>query len=124
MSRKVSGTVIYLKTEDHHVKTYTTGGVADTLIRFADVLAELGDHGIQVHRSYWVARAHVSAVVRDGNRTMLRLINDHQVPVSRTYLPAVRSAFPNLSTRRRRAPPSPDVEPAGGPASTEVTTGT
>jgi DNA-binding LytR/AlgR family response regulator len=48
--------------------------------------------GQQVHRSYWVARRAVASVERDGHRTALILSNGDKVPVSRTYLPALREA--------------------------------
>ena len=54
---------------------------------------ELGDRGMQVHRSYWVATSHVTRSVRSGKRTILRLTGDHKVPVSVTHRPAVRAAL-------------------------------
>ena len=108
LSRKVDGDLIYLKTEDHYLKTYTTAGACLVLIRFGDAVVELGDQGIQVHRSYWVARGHVNELVTRGSRTLLLLTNDHEVPVSRTYLPAVRAAFPSLRPQTRDSSQSAD----------------
>jgi DNA-binding LytR/AlgR family response regulator len=45
-----------------------------------------------VHRSYWVARRAVAMVKRDRQRTGLVLNNREKIPVSRTYLPALRAA--------------------------------
>ena len=57
------------------------------LMRFADAVAELdGAGGLQVHRSYWVARRHVEGAARRDGRTTLRLTGGHEVPVSRTYM--------------------------------------
>ena len=74
---------------------YTTAGSSRLLLRFTDAIAELGDLGMQVHRSYWVARENVLEVVKRDNRTLLRLTGDHEVPVSRTHVPAVKAILLN-----------------------------
>ena len=89
------GEIIYLTTKTHYIQVYTTAGRARLLLRFADAVAELGDLGMQVHRSYWVALDQVTDMVRRDNRTVLRLTGDHEVPVSRTYLKAVKAALSN-----------------------------
>ena len=62
-------------------------------MRFVDAVAELdGAGGLRVHRSYWVARHHVEGAARQDGRTTLRLTGGHEVPVSRTYMAAVRAA--------------------------------
>ena len=83
--------LIYIKSEDHYLEVHTTVGSSLIKMRFSDAVAELGDRGVQVHRSYWVANGHVTRSVRNGKRTLLRLTGDHKVPVSATYLPAVRA---------------------------------
>ncbi|MDE0178562.1 MAG: LytTR family DNA-binding domain-containing protein [Gammaproteobacteria bacterium] len=85
--------LIYIKSEDHYLEVHTTVGSSLIKMRFSDAVAELSDHGMQVHRSYWVATRHVTRSVRSGKRTMLRLTGDHKVPVSVTHLPAVRAAL-------------------------------
>ena len=87
--------LIYLRMANHYVQVYTTAGTSLALIRFADAVAELGDLGMQVHRSYWVAHRHVTELVKREHRTILILTDDIEVPVSRTYLPAVRAAVRN-----------------------------
>ena len=83
--------VIYLKSEDHYIDVRTTVGSSLVKMRFSDAVVELGDRGIQVHRSYWVATSHVQRLVRNGKRTLIRLTGGHQVPVSVTHLPTVRA---------------------------------
>ena len=83
--------LIYIKSEDHYLEVRTTVGSSLIKMRFSDAVAELGDRRVQVHRSYWVANGHVARSVRSGKRTLLRLTGDHKVPVSVTYLPAVRA---------------------------------
>ena len=83
--------LIYIKSEDHYLEVHTTAGSSLVKMRFSDAVDELGDQGMQVHRSYWVATRHVTRSVRSGKRTVLRLTGDHKVPVSVTHLPAVRT---------------------------------
>ncbi len=85
--------LIYIKMADHYVEVFTTTGSTLVLMRFADAISELrGTDGLRVHRSYWVARAHVAETARDKGRTVLRLTNGHRVPVSRSYIAKVRAA--------------------------------
>ena len=85
--------LVYLRMADHYVEAFTTAGSDLVLMRFADAMAELeGADGMRVHRSYWVARAHVTGAERSNGRPTLRLTGGHRVPVSRTYLPEVRAA--------------------------------
>jgi len=89
--------VVYLKVRSHYVHVVTTAGSKALLMRFADAVAELADLGMQVHRSYWVARRHVVGMERRAERTVLLLSSGEEVPVSRTYLAAVREALPASS---------------------------
>ena len=105
---EVGQDIVYLKMSDHYVKVVTTLGQCDILMRFADAIAELGDRGLRVHRSYWVAYPHVEGWRRHNQRTLLQLTGGHVVPVSRTYLGALRAAL----ARRRPALGSADPTPA------------
>ena len=99
--------LIYIKSEDHYLEVHTTVGSSLIKMRFSDAVAELGDRGVQVHRSYWVANGHVTRSVRNGKRTLLRLKGDHKVPVSVTYLPAVRAMLAR-SRHSASLPPQAD----------------
>ena len=90
---RVGTDLVYIKSEDHYLEVNTTLGSSLIKMRFSDAVAELGDSGMQVHRSYWVATRHVNRSIRSGKRTLLRLTGDHKVPVSVPYLPAVRAAL-------------------------------
>jgi DNA-binding LytR/AlgR family response regulator len=58
-----------------------------------DALAELdGADGMQVHRSYWVARDAIKASQRKGRKTLLVLNYGLHVPLRESFLPAVRNA--------------------------------
>ena len=102
--------IIYLAAAAHYVDVITAAGSASILMRFSDAVAELGDLGMRVHRSYWAAHGHVRRAVRRDGRTLLLLTGDHEVRVGRNYLADVRAAVPKawIRARRRRnseAPP-------------------
>ena len=53
--------LVYLRMADHYVEAFTTAGSTLVLMRFADAVAALEDAGgLRVHRSYWVAKKHVT----------------------------------------------------------------
>lgn len=93
LPREVGRDIICLKMNDHYVDVVTTLGRCAVLLRFADAIAELGDTGVRIHRSYWVACSHVKGWERRNQRPLLRLTGGETVPVSRTYLPEVRAAL-------------------------------
>ncbi|MCF6288713.1 MAG: LytTR family transcriptional regulator [Proteobacteria bacterium] len=79
--------------EDHYLKVATTKGEQMLLMRMKDVLVELADYdGLQVHRSWWVARDAVARTKKNGRNLILILENDIEVPVSRTFLKKVKEA--------------------------------
>ncbi len=92
LPEKLGRDLVYLKTADHYVEAFTTAGSTLILMRFVDAVAELdGAEGLRVHRSYWVASRHIEGAARSRGRTKLRLTGGHEVPVSRTYMAAVRA---------------------------------
>ena len=97
LPQKLGRDVIYLNVSGHYVNAVTTEGSGVILMRFADAVAELGDVGMQVHRSHWVAHRHVTGVFRRDERTMVRVTGGHELPVSRTYLTAVRALMPHVT---------------------------
>ena len=90
--------IVLLKADGRHVHIHTTTGSSRTVARFADFVAELGDRGMQVHRSYWVAYRHMQDLVKRDMYTVLQLTGGHEVPVSRTYLVAARAAMRRTTT--------------------------
>jgi hypothetical protein len=94
--------IIYIAAAAHYVDVVTATGSAAILLRFSDAVAELGDLGLRVHRSYWVAYPHVKRAFRRDGRTLLLLTDDHEVRVGRNYLPEVRAAIPKAWIRARR----------------------
>lgn len=85
--------LVYMKTEDHYVEVHTKAGSARVLVRFADAVDELGELGMQVHRCYWAANGQMADLVTRGHRTLLRLADDRELPVSRRYLTDVQAVL-------------------------------
>ena len=86
--------IVALEAEDHYVRVHTLHGTALVLMRLADAAALIDPRlGLRVHRSWWVARDGVRALELTAGRAIARLINDQAVPISRSYLPAARTAL-------------------------------
>lgn len=88
------GAEIYaVSSEDHYLRVHTSVGATLILMRLADALAELeGIEGAQVHRSWWVARAAILAVQRDGRKLNLKLKREIEAPVSRPNIKALQNS--------------------------------
>ena len=90
---RIAGDLLCLRTEDHYLRIHTTVGSDLILFRLKDALDELkGLDGMQVHRSYWVARDAIKTVKGKGRKTALILTSGMQIPVSERFLPALRGA--------------------------------
>jgi hypothetical protein len=87
------GPLLALKGEDHYVRAIGEGRDTLILLRLRDAIGELpGGEGLQVHRSWWVARAAVLHVRRDGRSAVITLTNQTEVPVSRENVAIIRQA--------------------------------
>ncbi len=96
------GALLSLSQQDHYVQITTSAGASLILMRLADAIAETeGTPGLQVHRSHWVATNAVAAARRVDGKVVLTLHDGQDLPVSRTYVAAVRRAG-LLPDRKRR----------------------
>ena len=87
MAPALRGELLALEMEDHYVRVHTSRGSSLLLMRMGDAVAASGDvPGVQVHRSWWVARAAVERFDRDGRKARITLCNGLIVPVSRERL--------------------------------------
>lgn len=85
--------IIALEMEDHYVRVHTALGNELVLMRMRDAIAELdGIDGLQVHRSWWVARGAVSDVQREGRNVRLALDTGVEAPVSRANVQVLKDA--------------------------------
>lgn len=87
------GKLISLSVQDHYVEVTTAKGAALILVRLSDAIGETdGVAGLQIHRSHWVALDAVKAVHRQNGKVLIETVTGVQLPVSRTYMAAVRNA--------------------------------
>ena len=87
------GALVAISVEDHYVRIRTDKGDSIVLMRLSDAMRETGDTpGLQVHRSHWVATAAVTKAERSGDRAILTMSHGADIPVSRTYIPAIKEA--------------------------------
>ncbi|QTC91572.1 LytTR family DNA-binding domain-containing protein [Brevundimonas goettingensis] len=85
--------VICLQMEDHYVRLHTAEGSTLVLMPLGKAMAEVGDlEGMQVHRSWWVARRAVEGVVEDGRNLRLKLKAGLEAPVSRAHVARLKAA--------------------------------
>ena len=92
LPRKLRGAEVWaVEAEDHYLRLHTSKGQDLILMRLSDAVAELeGLEGAQTHRSWWVAKAAVTAAKRGDGRATLTLKDGALVPVSRAYAKALR----------------------------------
>ena len=85
--------IIALEMEDHYVRVHTALGSALVLMRLRDAMVLVAEtEGMQVHRSWWVARGAVEDVLRDGRNVRLKLARGLEAPVARAKTVELRDA--------------------------------
>ena len=90
---ELRGPLIRMSMQDHYVEVETVKGTTLILLRLADAIRETeGVAGVQIHRSHWVAIDGVARVQRTDGKISIETRSGARLPVSRTYLPAVREA--------------------------------
>lgn len=88
-----AGRLIAIEAEDHYLRVHTDCGSDLVLMRMVDACALLDERdGMRVHRSWWVARAAVTLIERQGGKMELRLTNGSAAPVARTMHRRLREA--------------------------------
>ena len=76
--------VLALEMEDHYVRVHTASGSSLVLLRMRDAVLEMdGVDGMQVHRSWWVARDSLAGHRSEGRNLILCLHGGLEAPVSR-----------------------------------------
>ena len=93
MPPRIGRELLCLQMEDHYVRAHTARGSDLILTPLKDAIAELADiEGMQVHRSWWVARTAVAGPVANGRNLALRLTNGLEVPVNRASVAKLKLA--------------------------------
>jgi DNA-binding LytR/AlgR family response regulator len=87
------GSLQHLTMQDHYVEVVTDKGQELVLLRLGDAIAEVGDgQGIRIHRSHWVAFDAIRSVERVQGKVFVVSNGNTRLPVSRTYIPALKQA--------------------------------
>lgn len=92
---------IYLiqSSENYIAVYYEDDSEKHTLInyRFSNAVKEIdSDLGLQVHRSYWVSVDSIKTLKRVNNKYYITAKNGQQIPVSQTYIQAVKALKKSL----------------------------
>lgn len=85
-------TLIALQMEDHYVRVHSIDGSELRLMPLGHAIAAAKVEGLQVHRSWWVARSAVAAVEGNPRSMRLRLTNGIVAPVARSAVARLRAA--------------------------------
>jgi DNA-binding LytR/AlgR family response regulator len=81
--------ILAVHVEDHYLRLYTSTGSQLVYMTMSDALAQLGGaDGLQVHRSWWVARR----AVRRGRGAHLHLTCGAVAPVARARIANLKAA--------------------------------
>jgi hypothetical protein len=89
---RLGQTLLCLQMEDHYVRAHTDRGSDLILIPLKTAISEMEPvEGMQVHRSWWVARTAFERAVWEGRNLRLRLVNGQEVPVSRSSVAPLRA---------------------------------
>jgi hypothetical protein len=81
-----------LQMEDNYVRVHTEGGSRLVLMTLSDAIARTAKPGLQVHRSWWVAKDAVEGAVADGRNVRVRLKGGLEAPVARAKVADARAA--------------------------------
>lgn len=87
--KNIAGDLLYIKSEDHYLRIQTTAENKLILYKISDAIKQLETsniEGMSIHRSHWVAKSAIKNHKKDGRKNLLMLVNDHQLPISATYL--------------------------------------
>lgn len=85
--------ILCLQMEDHYVRVHDRTGSRLVLTTMSQAIAALGGRpGLQVHRSWWVARAAIERAEWEGRNLRLGLTGGKTVPVARSAVAKVRAA--------------------------------
>lgn len=85
--------ILTVQAQEHYLLLTTVDGTKIERGRFRDQVARLKEQdGIQVHRSWWVARAAVSRVLKHERDYVIQLVSGETVPVARSRVSSLREA--------------------------------
>lgn len=85
--------ILTVQAQEHYLLVTTKEGTQMRRGRLQDEVAELKNiDGLQVHRSWWVARAAVARVLKRERDYVIHLVSGETVPVARSKVAALRNS--------------------------------
>lgn len=101
LPRRIGTDIVAISAELHYLRVYTLAGEALILMSFGRAVEALGViSGQTIHRSHWIALAHVATLESDGDRVICRLDTGLELPVSRTHRARLRAALASRDHQR------------------------
>ena len=85
--------IILISSDMHYLHVHTSKGKCMIHGALKTAIGQLGDLGMLVHRSHWVAHRHVQRIIRKDSGTELLLTNDLRTPVSRRNRSSVNDMY-------------------------------
>lgn len=85
--------IVAVASDLHYLNVWTVAGRTTVLGSLKDVSDELSNLGIQVHRSHWVAHAHVSRIVGNSSSAACIMSNELRIPISRRRWKSVKEHY-------------------------------
>ena len=85
--------VIAISSDLHYLHVYTDLGHCMILGSLQQAADCMGDTGLRVHRTHWVARRAIVKIVRNGQHWHCLLSNDLKIPISRRNKSTVAGWF-------------------------------
>ena len=98
--------LVALSSQLHYLEVLTDRGRMLVLYNLRDAVQELDGviAGLQIHRSHWVADAHVRRLVKRGSGWVCELTTAHELPVSRRRVAVAKQRWgAGVSYRRNDA---------------------
>lgn len=97
---RIGRDIVALTAELHYLRVYTTRGEALIFMAFGRAVDALAaERGFQIHRSHWVALAHVAEFVQTDGKAFCVLDTGLRLPVSRANRAAFRAALQAAPSR-------------------------
>jgi hypothetical protein len=98
LSAKVKAEPQLLQAQEHYVQVTTALGQELILYKFGQAIREIPEHyGIQVHRSYWVAKGNIKGWSIVDNGVKIVLHHGEQAPVSRRFEHYIKQNFSEIA---------------------------
>lgn len=85
--------IVAVASDLHYLNVWTVAGRTTVLGNLKEVIDELSNLGMQVHRSHWVAHAHVSRIVGNSSSAACIMSNELRIPISRRRWKSVKDHY-------------------------------